>query len=368
MKVAILGFGTVGQGVWEMIDASRDFETGPVLVLEREVSKPFHVTDIKCITQDASVDSVVECMGGINAAFEFTSACLKAGKNVVTSNKALVAAKGLELVKLANENNCGFLFSAACGGAIPILHNISIARQTDTIISCGGIMNGTTNFILSGIKSGKFDSYDQALSRAQQLGYAEADPTADVSGMDTLRKTMLLSAVSFDILPESGLCREGIENIDMYKGSGTVKLVGKCGKNGNGSVYAFVEPVICLPDSPLCGVSSNFNQIMYTGKNSGIISLYGQGAGRYPTASAVLRDLTGLKDGVKNMMLSNCTGGVADNSQIINRYFVSVDGNEGITEMSVQAMHEYAAEKRKSGCKVFFAQLEQEEQQEEQNA
>lgn len=357
MKVSILGFGTVGRGVWEMIENSSDFQIGPVLVLPKEVSQPFHVTDISKITDDSSVDAVVECMGGIDAAFKFVSLCLKASKSVVTSNKALVAAKGLELQKLADEHDCAFIFSAACGGAIPVLHNIAIAKQTDSIISCKGIMNGTTNFILCGLKEGKFCDYSQALKKAQELGYAEADPTADVSGMDTLRKVMLLSAVAFDKLPSSGLCREGIENIDSYKDEGIVKLVGQCGLNTDGSVYAYVEPVVCDEKSSLSHVESNYNQISYIGKNCGLISLSGQGAGRYPTASAVLRDLTAIKNGEKHMLSSSCKEVVAHNENLFHRYVVFTDGKREEVFDSVQKMHEKALNLRNKGCKVFFAQI-----------
>ena len=360
MKVAVLGFGTVGRGVYEMIEKSSFLETGPVLVLPKECDKDFMVTSIDEIVNDKSVDAVVECMGGVETAFKFTSACLKSGKHLVTSNKALVAAKGLELRDIAKQHNALLLFSAACGGAIPVLHNISIAKNTDEIIQCGGILNGTTNFILSSILDGRFKSYDSALKEAQKLGYAEADPTADVSGMDTMRKVMLLSAVAFDKLPTDGIFNEGIENIDLCpKGYGTVKLVGSCGIAGE-SVYAYVEPVICKKDSLYAAVNSNFNAAHYIGKNSGLITLMGQGAGRYPTASAVLRDLTDLCKNPYSMLSDKCSAVKADNSIIKHKYLVSDGEKAHITDaISVYEMHTNAKQMRSEGKKLFFAAIEE---------
>lgn len=357
MKVSILGYGTVGKGVYSMISKSADFVAGPVLERKGVNCDVFHVHSIEEIVNNKEVDVVVECMGGVDTAFEFVSKCLKAKKNVVTSNKALVAAKGTELKALAEQNGVSFLFSAACGGAIPVLHNISVASETDKIVSCKGIMNGTTNFILSGIEEGIFENYSQALKKAQELGYAEADPTADVSGMDTLRKVMLLSSVAFGKLPCEGLCREGIENIDFYKDNETVKLVGECGLNSDGSVYAFVQPYICTDKDPLKAVNSNFNQIMYTGENCGQISLYGQGAGRYPTASAILRDLTAILHGTKTMFPEKLERTKADNSKVERTYVLFEDGKKSKVKKSVEAMHSYVNEKRNGGSKIFFAVL-----------
>lgn len=359
MKVAVLGFGTVGQGVYEMIGKTSFLQAGPVLVLPKECNKSFMVTSIDEIVNDKTVDVVVECMGGIDVAFKFTSACLESGKSIVTSNKALVAARGLELRDLAKKNNVSFLFSAACGGAIPVLHNISIAKQTDSILSCGGILNGTTNFILSGIREKKFASYSDALKEAQRLGYAEADPTADVSGMDTMRKVMLLSAVAFDKLPNEDILNEGIENIDLCpKGLGPVKLVGSCGLSKNG-IFAYVEPVICKQDSVFASVNSNFNAAYYNGKNSGLITLMGQGAGRYPTASAVLRDLSAISQGKTEMFSESCVAVKADNSSVKHKYIVSDGKNPEIIEsISVASMHAKAKEIREKGGKIFFAAIE----------
>ena len=190
MKVAVLGYGTVGFGVYEMLKHAEGLEAGPVLVRPGKDDEPFKVTSIEQITEDASVDAVAEVMGGVEPAFSYACAALNAGKHFVTSNKALVAAKGPELAKLAKEKQVGFLFSAACGGGVPFLHNLSLAVQSDEILTVGGILNGTTNYMLDQMQSTGM-SYADALSDAQKLGYAEADPTADVTGLDALRKIML---------------------------------------------------------------------------------------------------------------------------------------------------------------------------------
>ncbi len=249
MKVAVLGYGTVGKGVYDMLRTCPLLEAGPVLVRSGKVDEPYKVDSMQAICADVSVDAVAETMGGTGAAYEYAVMALKAGKHFVTSNKALVAARGIELAALARENNVGFLFSAACGGAVPYLHNLELARESDEIISLGGILNGTTNYMLDMMQSEGLD-YDAALKDAQALGYAEADPTADVSGLDALRKIMLACAVAYDMLPVDGLVNEGIENLrasdvaDIKRRGLCCRLLVKGGRNDDGSIYAYVQPAL----------------------------------------------------------------------------------------------------------------------------
>ncbi|MCR5760780.1 MAG: homoserine dehydrogenase [Sphaerochaetaceae bacterium] len=362
MNISILGFGTVGRGVYEMICKAEGMNVRKVLVLPVECNQSFMVTSIDDIVSDSETDTVVECMGGIHPAYEFASACLKAGKSFVTSNKALVAEFGIKLEALARGKNVSFLFSAACGGAIPVLHNVSVASQTDTVLKCGGILNGTTNFILTSMQE-KGGDYSDALKEAQKLGYAEADPTADVSGMDTLRKVMLLSSVAFSLLPVENLCREGIENFSstvaeyVKNMNMSVRLMGFCGKTEKG-IYAYVEPIVLPSSSIEASISSNINYAWYEGENSGFIGLMGQGAGRYPTASAVLRDLTAIAEGKKNMIGKSCVKCSADNSCCVHPYLLYKDGKFSVTEpVSVSEMHAKVKEMREKGSKVFFAQF-----------
>ena len=380
MKVAVLGFGTVGVGVYEMLKNASSLEPGPVLVRPGKEDTGFKVSSIEAIISDPEVGAVAEVMGGTQPAYEYVSAALEAGKHVVTSNKALVAAYGPELAKIAADHNVAFLFSAACGGGVPFLHNIALAVESDHIKSLGGILNGTTNFMLDSMQS-RFMSYADALSEAQALGYAEADPTADVSGLDALRKIMLACAVAYDLLPDEGLCREGIESItaddvNHFQSKGlTCRLVTSGGLSEDGSLFAYIEPVLFPANAPECSVLKNFNMAKYDGENSGRIVLMGQGAGRWPTASAVVRDLCDILHGRRVMMNPSCRRVAADNSSCEHRYYVRLPESkvsclpvekaecfEGVARvitqpLSVQKMHSIAADLRKEGGSLFFAAM-----------
>ena len=379
MKVAVLGYGTVGVGVYEMLKAAKDLEAGPVLVRPGKVDAEFKVSSMDEITKDPSVDAVAEVMGGVEPAFTYAMSAIQAGKHFVTSNKALVAAKGVELNRAAREAGVCFLFSAACGGGVPILHNLARAVQTDEILSVGGILNGTTNFMLDQMQSTGKD-YAEALKQAQELGYAEADPTADVTGLDALRKIMLACAVAWGVLPQNGLLNEGIdslsaEDVKDFMARGYVcRLVASGQRAEDGRISAFVEPVLVRTGDAESAVLKNYNMARYEGRNAGPIAMIGQGAGRYPTASAVLRDLSGICAGEAAMFPADCVDGSADNSAAKHAYYVRLpkacgdlfpaaeilaDNGEELRilteEISVQKMHESAAALRKAGHAVFFA-------------
>ena len=382
MKVAVLGFGTVGVGVYGMLAEAAGLEPGPVLVRPGKENEPFKVSSIEAIVNDPAVGAVAEVMGGVEPAYTYACAALRAGKHFVTSNKALVAAKGVALNKLAREQGVAFLFSAACGGGVPFLHNLALARESDEILSLGGILNGTTNYMLDAMQRLGLD-YADVLADAQRLGYAEADPTADVSGLDALRKIMLACAVAYDRLPVEGLLNEGIESITAadvahFQSRGyTCRLVVSGGKNADGGVSAYVEPVLLRAGAPECSVLENYNMARYEGKCSGSIVLMGQGAGRWPTASAVLRDLSGILRGERYMFSEACAEGAADNSGSVHGYYVrlpaalagefeaeSVETDGEIARLvtaplSVQAMHETVKKLRAEGASVFFAAIRQ---------
>lgn len=380
MKVAVLGFGTVGYGVYEMLKNAEGLECGPVLVRPGKEDEPFKVSDINAICSDASVGAVAEVMGGVEPAFSYACAALKAGKHFVTSNKALVAAKGPELAALAEENDVAFLFSAACGGGVPFLHNMALAVQSDEILSVGGILNGTTNYMLDAMQRRSM-SYQEALADAQKLGYAEADPTADVTGLDALRKIMLACAVAFGKMPVDGLNNEGIDSFtaqdaDFIRQKGlTARLIVSGEPSEGGRLAAYVEPVLFEENAPECSVLTNFNMAKYDGRNSGRIVLMGQGAGRWPTASAVIRDLSDVLCGRRYMMSPAVECVTADNSSVLHRYLVSLpNGTEApfsiekyerygdrvymLTQpVAVSEMHARAKELRGSGMRVFFAAI-----------
>lgn len=381
MKVAVLGYGTVGKGVFEMLTEARGLEQGPVLVRQGKIREIFQTDSMERILMDGSIGAVVETMGGEEPAFAYVSAALRAGKHVVTANKALVAAHGLELARLARENGAALLFSAACGGGVPFLHNLSLATQSDRVLTLGGILNGTTNYMLDAMQRRDL-TYAQALADAQELGYAEADPTADVSGLDALRKIMLACAVAFDRLPGEGLLHEGIEAFTAedaadLKARGLVcRLVGRGGMAGD-QVYAFVEPTLFAEGAPERSVLDNYNLARYEAKCAGPIVLMGQGAGRYPTASAVLRDLSDVLQGKRAMLSPTCQSARADNSGCGHRYYVRIpaalarefpgaDAAESggivrlVTQpMTVLEMHEKAVAQRQAGAELFFAGIEE---------
>ncbi len=379
MKVAVLGYGTVGVGVYEMLKAAEGLEAGPVLVRPGKEDTAFKVSKIEDITGDPTVDAVAEVMGGVEPAFTYAMAAISAGKHFVTSNKALVAAKGTELNRAAREKGVAFLFSAACGGGVPFLHNLARAVMTDEILSVGGILNGTTNFMLDRMQSTGMD-YADALKQAQELGYAEADPTADVTGLDALRKIMLACAVAWGVLPQDGLLNEGIDSLsaedvrDFMARGYICRLVASGARAADGRISAYVEPVLVRSGDAESAVQKNYNMARYEGKNAGPIAMIGQGAGRYPTASAVLRDLSGICAGEAAMFPAGCVNGSADNSAEAHAYYVRLpkdcagalpaakvlceDGERTavLTEpLSVKKMHALASELRAQGRPVFFA-------------
>ena len=201
MKVAVLGYGTVGAGVYSMLSDAPGMEAGPVIVRPGKAVENFMVSDAALIFGDPTVDAVVETLGGLDPAYSYGMRALEAGKHFITANKAMVAAHGLELAALAREKGAAFLFSAACGGGVPFLHNLALSAETDRIEAVSGILNGTTNYMLDAMQRRSL-SYGDALREAQSLGYAESDPTADVSGLDALRKMQLACAVAFGVLPQ----------------------------------------------------------------------------------------------------------------------------------------------------------------------
>lgn len=376
MKAAVLGFGTVGFGVYEMLKNAEGLEAGPVLVRQGKADAPFKVTELGDILQDPEIGAVAEVMGGIEPAYTYACRILNSGKHFVTSNKALVAEKGPELAALAEKNHAAFLFSAACGGGVPFLHNLSLAAQSDRIESVGGILNGTTNYILDAMQREDL-SYGDALMEAQKLGFAEADPTADVSGTDAMRKIMLACAVAFGKLPAEGVCTEGIESFSAddaayFREKGLV-----CRLIASGfPASAFVEPVLFPQNAPAASVRENFNMVWYCGKCSGKIAFTGQGAGRWPTASAVLRDLSDITCGRRQMMPPDVRRVSADNSRIAHPYCVRVPVGTEMAfpvknretfhgfdyiftdNLSVSQMHREAERMRREGRKLFFAAVD----------
>ena len=381
MKYALLGFGTVGVGVYEMADRMQDIQCAKVLVRTGKVQHDWQTDDFEAIRSDADIQVVIEVMGGLHPAYEYVSAALSAGKHVVTANKQLVATFGVELQKLALEHNVAFLFSPACGGGIPFLHNLALAAQTDRITEVGGILNGTTNYMLDAMQRRGW-GYNEALKNAQALGYAEAIPDADVGGMDAAAKIRLACGVAFDLLPQlEGMCVEGITSFTaadvahLQSKNLACKLIAKGGKQEQG-VYAYVEPTIFAANTAEAALPDNYNLVKYLADKACDMTYSGQGAGRYPTASAVVRDLQDIVCGRRLMFSPNLQSGKADPNACSHPYYVRLsaafadrvpterkeqDGDDIriITPaMTVGEMHALAAQLRQEGAQVFFAGIE----------
>ncbi|MGI6268305.1 MAG: homoserine dehydrogenase [Acutalibacteraceae bacterium] len=310
MYVAVMGYGTVGSGVVEILSknhdsiikksAQNDIQIKYILDRNEFPNDPNadkFIKDFNIILNDDDVKVVVETMGGVTPAFDFALACLNKGKSVVTSNKELVATKGLELLDAAKRNNANFLFEASVGGGIPIIRPISQCLAANEIEEISGILNGTTNFILGKMINDNM-SFEDALKLAQDNGYAEKDPTADIEGFDACRKICILAALCFGkhVYPES-IHTEGITKITLadiaYAQSfgSVVKLIANAKKLDNGKIYAIVSPAIVNKSSQLAGVDDVFNAVLIKGDATGDVVFYGKGAGKLPTASAVVADV-----------------------------------------------------------------------------
>ena len=290
MKIGLLGFGVVGRGVYDLTANREDIQVAKVVCLE-DVSLPdAEVTrDFQSVLNDDTIDTVVEAMGGLHPAYEFVRAAIEAGKNIVTSNKALMATFYDELIPLAKEKGVLLRCTAAVGGGIGWLSELERARRSQTSEQVGGIMNGTCNYILDSMTRLGL-GYDEALSQAQKLGYAEANPTTDVDGIDTWHKVILSSNIAFGIsvdestVPAAGIRHIKAEDVASFKEHGYVCKLISTGMMADGKLSAFVHPTLVPMGEPEANVPANYNLITLIGTASGRMSFYGQGAGRYPTA------------------------------------------------------------------------------------
>lgn len=308
IAAAVMGYGTIGSGVVEVLEENRDIiakKTGKeievkyILDLREFPGTPVEnkiVHDIASITGDPEVKIVVEAMGGVHPAYEFTRACLMAGKHVATSNKALVAACGTELLQIARKKQVNFLFEASTGGGIPVIRTMYRSLAGEKIEEITGILNGTTNYILTKMdRCGQ--TFESALKEAQDLGYAERNPEADVEGHDTCRKIAILTAmatgkeVNYEDIPTEGITK--ITDVDFKyaeKLGRSVKLFGSSRIEGD-KVTAFVAPVMVGLEHPLYAVNDVYNGIVIKGNMLGTSMYFGSGAGKLPTASAVVADM-----------------------------------------------------------------------------
>jgi homoserine dehydrogenase len=312
INIAILGYGTIGSGVVEVLGINGDsiskragdqINIKYVLDIREFPGDPIMnllVNDINTILDDPEVKIVVEVMGGINPAYSFVKQALQKGKSVVTSNKELVAKHGAELIDLAKENKLNFLFEASVGGGIPIIRPLNQSLTADEIVEITGILNGTTNYILTKMSEEGYD-FETALKEAQDLGYAERNPSADVDGHDACRKIAILSSLAYGMQVDfEDIYTEGITNITdidfKYAKAldARIKLFASSIREEDESVYAMVAPMMIKANHPLYSVNGVFNGIFIRGNVIGDVMFYGSGAGKLPTASAVVADVVDI--------------------------------------------------------------------------
>ena len=346
IKIAVLGYGTVGSGVAEVIWTNQELinkrvgeelEIKYILDLREFPGTPAEhliVHDFDQIVNDEEVKIVVEVMGGIEPAYTFVKKSLLAGKSVVTSNKALVAKHGAELLAIAKERNINFLYEASVGGGIPIIRPLTTSLTGDVIEEITGILNGTTNYMMSKMYHENAD-YDAVLKEAQAMGYAERDPSADVEGHDACRKIAILSSiisgklVDFEDIYTEGITKISQTDIQYAKAlEMKIKLLASCTRDGD-KLCAIVAPHLVSPEHPLYNIEDVFNSIFVKGNMLGDSMFYGSGAGKLPTASAVVGDIVDAAKNPNRSVMATWDEEkleLEDKADTIKKYFVRIKG------------------------------------------
>jgi homoserine dehydrogenase len=353
INIAILGYGTIGSGVVEVLStngesimkrAGDQINIKYVLDLKEFPGDPISdklVKDMNIILEDPDLKIVVEVMGGVEPAYTFVRNSLIKGKSVITSNKELVAKHGAELLNLAKERDLNFLFEASVGGGIPIIRPLNHSLTADEIVEITGILNGTTNYILSKMSEDGLD-FETALKNAQSMGYAERNPAADIEGHDSCRKIAILSSLAFGMQVDfEDIYTEGISKITdidiryAKKMGARIKLFATSIRDDNERVYAMVAPVLIKANHPLYSVNEVFNGIFVKGNVIGDVMFYGSGAGKLPTASAVVADIVEAAKHLnkniwtiwssKKLVLTNI-------NEVKHRFFIRMENSESIKE------------------------------------
>ena len=347
MKIAVLGHGTVGSGVCEILwnknsevssAAGKPVELGYVLDIKESGNVPYsekYTKDFSAILSDPEVGTVAECIGGLEPAYSYIKSALENGKNAVTSNKELVAEKGAELLSIARAHNVNFLFEASVGGGIPLIRPLYSAMNAAGITEIAGILNGTTNYILT--KMFRFGAdYSEALSDAQKLGYAERDPSADVLGWDSCRKIAILSSLVWgktlkpSEIPTEGIDKISADDVKTAEQCGfSIKLLARAKQLSDGKIFAKVSPALVKNDSPLATVNDVFNAVLIKAETTGEVLFYGKGAGKMPTASSVIADIIEAEktDGnIKSVFWEDgAQSAAAEKDSVSERYFIRTD-------------------------------------------
>ena len=371
MKIAILGLGIVGGGVYKLADEKTGLDVAAILELRPHPELgDLIVKDFDAILGDPEIEIVVETMGGLHPAYEFVSAALKAGKHAVSSNKALVAAYYNELTALARENGVAFRCTAAVGGGIPWLTNLERICRLDKVERIHGIFNGTTNYVLD-VMTREGRKFDEVLAEAQKLGYAEADPTADIDGWDIRRKIVISSNIAYGVsISEEDVAMAGIryitaEDIAAFKEQGlTCKMIATSFPV-EGGIAASVEPTLIAAGSPEAAVPNNYNRICVESAALGPVAFFGQGAGRFPTAVNVVQDCIDILAGCRNFYTDKAEPCSVCNDSVERAYYVrsavpgafddiavgKMGGGVITKPIAVSEMH------RRAGAEDFFAAL-----------
>lgn len=356
VSVAIMGHGVVGSGVAEILTTHKqklfasigeEIYVKKILDLREFPDSPLadrFTKNFEDIINDREIRVVVEVMGGLNPAFDFVKRCLKSGKSVVTSNKELVAAHGSELLEIAKEENVNFLFEASVGGGIPIIRPMSQCLVANIVDEIAGILNGTTNFILTKMIADGMQ-FEDALKLAQELGFAERNPAADIEGHDACRKICILASLAFGkhIYPDSvhteGITAITLEDVKYAEAFNCViKLIGKVKRLDDGKIDIMVAPMLVPNESQLANIDYEFNGIMVRGDCTGDVVFYGKGAGKLPTASAVVADVVDCCKHLKTRKYLYWTDGKGENiipvSESVNAMYVRAEGENAIEKAS----------------------------------
>ncbi|MBR0171222.1 MAG: homoserine dehydrogenase [Lachnospiraceae bacterium] len=384
VKIAILGYGTVGGGVAKVLDENadkvkaytgKDVEAGYILDLRDFPGDPHEkqvVRDMDAILADPDVRVVCETMGGTEPAYAFTKKALEKGISVCTSNKEMVAAHGPELIRIAKEHHCSYLFEASAGGGIPVLRPFSTVLMHERIDRVYGILNGTTNYILTRMVQDGAE-FEAALRRAQEKGYAEKDPTADIEGHDACRKTSILASLASGTyvqtkdIPTEGITKiSAIDNAYARENGYVIKLVGSVTADADGTVGALVAPRFVPADHPLASVNEVFNAVMVHGNMLGNVMFYGRGAGRDATASAVVSDvLDALKHDGETVFvnLTETPAKMMGRDRMTARFFVRVDESQKAAAVKTFGENISVKESKNFGGEFAFITSEMSEKQ-----
>lgn len=308
MKLGLFGYGTIGRGVYTLVeglDKSYNCVISKVfdLPIKKDVLGDKLVTNIEDIINDTEIEVVVEVLGGHDVPYEVISRCLKVGKSVITANKEVVSLHLEEFINLAHENNCSFCFEASAGGGIPVLRPLIDNLKVNEVNDIFAILNGTTNYILTKMDEDDL-SFEDALFLAKKNGFAEANPTADLEGLDIVRKINIISSLAFkgnisnDDIYHYGITGINKAILDNIKKEGyALKFVASSYKNDEDQVFIRVEPTMVPTNHPFASVKNEFNAVLFTGSTNGDLMFYGKGAGSIPTATAIVADLVSILEG-----------------------------------------------------------------------